>query len=155
MLPSALDVSRNKWEYFPNSFSSALVRFSPGSSNSSLNMPTPDRAWFAAALLGTRAAFPAHRYMLDRQLISLFAKKLLRSYVHSFCCHYSQGLQWEQEPVPCCKPKHITLCCLLSPSSSRPYLLHQEQGAERGSHACCLHKGSNSSPGVSCFGSVA
>lgn len=43
----------------------------------------------------------------------------------------------------------------LSPSSSRPYLLHQKQGAERGSHTYCLHKGSNSSPGVSCFGSVA
>lgn len=127
------------------------------------NFYIPEPAWFAAAQPGIQvdghsgrgcvplsAHFPVCQNTLPVQAPELH-----------FCCRCGQRqnfpwLQREQEHVSPSKPTRIAICCFLSvfcfPFSP---ICSIKDGSWWRWPRGCLHKGGNSSPGGSCFGSVA
>lgn len=135
MLPSPPEASRNKQEYFPDSartpslpasFPWRWYDFLQAAQIVLSEYANSPRAWFAAAQPGTQAVFlPINTCLIDSSFPHVPKKKpknkqLLRSPRFVFCCPWSQRLQREQEPVSCHEPKHVTICCLLSPPSFPP-----------------------------------
>lgn len=170
MLPSPPEASRNKQEYFPDStrtpslpasFPWRWYDFLQAAQIVLSEYANSPRAWFAAAQPGTQAVFlPINTCLIDSSFPHVPKKNQTTLQVPQICLLLS--LEPEAPAgagarfMPRTQAYHHMLPSLPAQLSSRPYLLHRRQGADHGSHAGCLHKGGgNSSPGVSCFGSVA